>query len=1153
MFKKKYCMVLILGVLMLISIASSDDMINGSSGQKAIYSINGKILDIITLEPIGGAGIELSGPVSAQTQADQDGDYTIDGLIPGSYILAISGPGYISQKLAFAISDDNRNLTFVLEKTIEPDTVAKEENYSENKVNSVNWIPIHTIDPSEPNVMAETTIENSSGSVIIDFDLSGFERIDTENGTAFKIVGQTLSLEPGAPIVPAVVKNFVLPPNAKIVGSEILELNTSTISFIKPLIYVPYAKTPQGLVPVDYEIKKFIGQYPGEYYRIGNISEMNDGNSISVITVWPVQYMEANESVTVLNSAKIKVSFSYDELTLPSTPAAVSQSLLKFGEEKQLKRGVRKANDSSKSDTSLSKYKAFSVKEDGRSEYSMISLSFWRTYDSENSKNLYGILTYNESATPISKAKAVQHLSDYGEVYAIENYDQVKDMIKDEWQSSPGIVLFGNDIKIGSSLCPLSSYLNWPLVSMQSDSDLEYLKTLISSTNAQNVIKGGALPVEIENWLNSEGKNGNLILTSLGSPDEINEFLYIQQLKSGFFDTVKDPDEALYDKAINKDFLSSYSKKSDTKVAKGPNYLVVTTWNNWDRYSSAATQLATYRSAWHTYSDENDATSLKEYINSVVDPVYIALMGDGDPGYVPCAYITDPYSHAAGLEPNLMPTDFYYEEREGSTVGIMPTSWAPDSYVGRVIGSSDLEAQEYVSTIKKYETGTFSETNWINWAILGSNDWGGSSPEATMEKVATWLNTNGGIISPVKSYATSSPNYNGHPFSREYYVESAYGLDNTIPGVTVGYVNTHGSPDAIYFPEASSIGLEANYLTYSELLSHETLWRRHPFLQYTDACLTACFAGTESFTQHTGTRQADPSYCIGCRFIDGQAIGFIGATMISYLGAIDGIDEKFFENRITNWDETQGMAHAFARMAWWDSQASPGALAQKTVWEMMLIGDPYVDIRMSSSEEPMSSSVPDHLGNYKGNGVWALDYNGNGAWDGTSTDRVFAFGGSTDQPVVGDWNNDGKDELGNYKGNGVWALDYNGNGAWDGTSTDRVFVFGGSTDKPVVGDWNNDGKDELGNYKGNGVWALDYNGNGAWDGTSIDRVFVFGGSTDLPVVGDWNSDGKDELGNYKGNGVWALDYNGNGAWDGTSTDRVFAFGGSTDKPVVGKW
>jgi hypothetical protein len=206
-----------------------------------------------------------------------------------------------------------------------------------------------------------------------------------------------------------------------------------------------------------------------------------------------------------------------------------------------------------------------------------------------------------------------------------------------------------------------------------------------------------------------------------------------------------------------------------------------------------------------------------------------------------------------------------------------------------------------------------------------------------------------------------------------------------------------------------------------------------------------------------------------------------------------------------------------------------------------------------------AGNIPDHLGNYKGLGVWAMDYNGNGQWDGTSIDRIYWFGSPTDQPVVGDWNNDGKDEIGNYKGNGYWALDYNGNGGWDGISIDRLTRFGSppSTDKPVVGDWNNDGKDEIGNYKGDGYWALDYNGNGEWDGISIDRLTRFGSppSTDKPVVGDWNNDGKDEIGNYKGDGYWALDYNGNGEWDGISIDRLTRFGSppSTDKPVVGDW
>jgi len=181
----------------------------------------------------------------------------------------------------------------------------------------------------------------------------------------------------------------------------------------------------------------------------------------------------------------------------------------------------------------------------------------------------------------------------------------------------------------------------------------------------------------------------------------------------------------------------------------------------------------------------------------------------------------------------------------------------------------------------------------------------------------------------------------------------------------------------------------------------------------------------------------------------------------------------------------------------------------------------------------------------------------NNAPQTSSKDKISSFGGTGDLPVVGDWNGDGKTEIGNYKGNGVWVLDYDGSYVWDGASVDKVFSFGSSTDKPITGDWNGDGKDEIGNYKGNGMFALDQNGNGAWDGASVDKVFNFAianpSSSDLPVVGDWNGDGKTEIGIYQPiTKKWYLDYNGNGAWD-TGTDKTYQFGGTGDLPVVGDW
>jgi hypothetical protein len=191
---------------------------------------------------------------------------------------------------------------------------------------------------------------------------------------------------------------------------------------------------------------------------------------------------------------------------------------------------------------------------------------------------------------------------------------------------------------------------------------------------------------------------------------------------------------------------------------------------------------------------------------------------------------------------------------------------------------------------------------------------------------------------------------------------------------------------------------------------------------------------------------------------------------------------------------------------------------------------------------------PGRIGVWRGS-QWLLDVNGNGQWNG-NVDRVYTFGQAGDQPVVGDWNDDGFTEIGVKRGN-QWYLDYNGNGRWDGAGLDRFRTFGLASDQPVTGDWNGNGITDIGVKRGN-QWYLDYNGSGTWN--AGDRLYTFGLASDQPLTGDWDNDGADEIGVKRGN-QWYLDANGNGVWNGVGfgLDQVATFGQAGDRPVVGDW
>jgi PKD repeat protein len=186
-----------------------------------------------------------------------------------------------------------------------------------------------------------------------------------------------------------------------------------------------------------------------------------------------------------------------------------------------------------------------------------------------------------------------------------------------------------------------------------------------------------------------------------------------------------------------------------------------------------------------------------------------------------------------------------------------------------------------------------------------------------------------------------------------------------------------------------------------------------------------------------------------------------------------------------------------------------------------------------------------NIGVYK-DGVWYLDYNGNGGKD-TSADKAYSFGAPGWINVTGDWNNDGKTDIGVTNGQ-QWYLDWNGNGAWD-SGTDKAYSFGAPGWTPVVGDWTDTGSSYIGVTNGQ-QWYLDWNGNGAWD-SGTDKAYSFGAPGWTPIVGDWTDTGSSYIGVTNGQ-QWYLDWNGNGAWD-SGTDKAYSFGAPGWTPVVGDW
>lgn len=144
---------------------------------------------------LGGAAIYATGPTSASTTADSNGNYTISGLSTGTYNVKASKPGYLDQVKTVSASSGNTTVV----------------SFSLNKIQA----PVFYYSPNNLGVTMNSGSLNGSQTFIVknlgDAQLNYSPSINV-NWAALKkngatITGATLSLAPGAQDLLTVIFN----------------------------------------------------------------------------------------------------------------------------------------------------------------------------------------------------------------------------------------------------------------------------------------------------------------------------------------------------------------------------------------------------------------------------------------------------------------------------------------------------------------------------------------------------------------------------------------------------------------------------------------------------------------------------------------------------------------------------------------------------------------------------------------------------------------------------------------------------------------------------------------------------------------------------------------------------------------------------------
>jgi hypothetical protein len=202
-----------------------------------------------------------------------------------------------------------------------------------------------------------------------------------------------------------------------------------------------------------------------------------------------------------------------------------------------------------------------------------------------------------------------------------------------------------------------------------------------------------------------------------------------------------------------------------------------------------------------------------------------------------------------------------------------------------------------------------------------------------------------------------------------------------------------------------------------------------------------------------------------------------------------------------------------------------------SVYSTMGVAVAYSDLQpgdvVTFKTDPATPNTVTHIGIYMGNGnmvhaptfgmnvqieninnsYWQTKYYNarrlynNGLPSIPVLDVVTQYGNIGDQPIIGDWDGDGKDDIGVYQPNTATFVQRTG-------TTDYDIQYGNIGDQPIIGDWDGNGKDDIGIYRPNAATFVVRIG-------TMDYDTQYGNIGDQPIIGDWDGNGKDNLGIYR--------------------------------------